>query len=454
VEFAQPLDFIAMLPNLTGGKGYEIKPGIQFGGGLNPARIKRGERAELYFVFQNALDTTVEAEVNVVVPSSKMFRKTNISTVSQVKIVLGPAEAEQIVIPIQAALDTPDGDYDIQATVRGNSDKDGRRIRNAKPDSKASYAEAATKSVAASAIASAVGLFLTGRVVIRSYIPNNRLEVKLQVAGTAESPRGKPLEIHRKKLWTVMHSKYDPIVGRYIQEMVKNHTLNAPTRNYVANIFSRNYKYLFESAHLPTSDEELLWLGRISHFLLFANDAFYWHNIGLLLLDRVVKRLEQDPELEEKPMSEWLDFRTDVLDVWLTSFFGRTDRNNLIWFFAKVAVDRFLLVQETQGKKFTPDDIAQAEEKKAKDIEIAFSTLRDQKAVGTTAHDNIIYFVGTHLSMGVTCADQLFDSKEETLKHLQDLASIWSNKQDAKEKSRQSMIEIIEEEKRKLTSHK
>ncbi len=162
IGFTEPIDFISLLSNITGGRGYEVKPGIQFGGGIT-RKIERGEIAYFNLIVQNALNTPVTAEIRVGLPLRKMFKNTNLSTVSPTLIELGPSEVEQVNIPIKTSQDTPEGDYEIVISITGSGGEGGKRVRGIKKELQNKSRISITKSAAASAAITAFCLFFLTR---------------------------------------------------------------------------------------------------------------------------------------------------------------------------------------------------------------------------------------------------------------------------------------------------
>jgi len=116
-------DFVAKFA----GKGFEAKPGIQFAGGIKSTQLKRGERTYLVFVLQNALNVPVHGEITIELPTSRWFKRTNLSTISPVKFSLGGTEAEKLEIPIQTSVNTPEGEYEVKIHVMGKGGEGGQR---------------------------------------------------------------------------------------------------------------------------------------------------------------------------------------------------------------------------------------------------------------------------------------------------------------------------------------
>lgn len=205
-------DLIAMRYGLTYEK-FEVKPGIQIGGGLAPAKISRGQQTRITFILQNALDVQVEGKIHLVVPSKKgMFSRTYLSTISPVSFTLEPTEVEMLEIPIQSDPQTPSGSYEVLAFVEGKSREKGKRVRGAQTDS--GWTKALAKSVAISAVL----LPLFGGISV--YAPSREVKVAFSVSEEI-SKETRSAEINRKKLWTTIHSKNYPPVKEWVKKGVE-----------------------------------------------------------------------------------------------------------------------------------------------------------------------------------------------------------------------------------------
>lgn len=441
---SEPPDFITLLSLYTGGEGFEVKPGIQFGGGCTQT-IKRGEIGTASLVLQNALDVPVKAKVGVFLPRSRMFKKTNLSTITPIIVELGPEEVEQIWIPFRASLDTPEGDYEIEIRVEGTGGEGGKRIRGIRKELKDTHL-AAGKSVAASIAVSAIGLFLTGRVIGgRTYVEHDRVTMHTKVQGQTDKPSIKPIEIRRRQYWTELHRRIDFQLGRYLKEMLSKYSSDRATFNYVADTFTDLYEKLFESVGHATTDEERLWLGRGTTYAVLVKGGFYRYDISLPLLDKVVGITQQNKGLE-RPLQEVLDFREDVLGFWL----GRMkEKDRFKWLFAHLAANYTFPGMREKNPKTDPSALFSTLENF---VIRSLTTSDDGRDAQREAH--LLTAIDNHLMKGIGDAEKLFEGTEETLRHLESLKATLLKRSDQTHglSRQQAMLQKIETKEVELRS--
>lgn len=383
--------------------------------------VKRGEIAYFTLILQNALDTPVSAELTVVLPSRKMFKNTSLSTVTSAFIDLGPTEVEQVNIPIKTTLDTPEGDYEIEIYVTGSGGEGGKRVRGIKKELRKEPRVSITKSVTASVAISAIGLFF-GVVGGALYVENNRIGVHMKVKGVRDSPMEGPLEIKRHKLWTQLHNEMDPKLGAYIQEAFNRYSSDSSLRDYTSTVFSKMYRDLFRSVQFDITEEENLWLSHLMTYLTFEGGGFYRFNIGLLLLNRVVELAKNNRNFREKPLQETLDFKTHVLDFWLQEIAkGDSFKRNFSYWAANALLS---YMREINKLRYSENEIPH----KLKEFQDRFLQSFTLYREGKDDKDFFALAVGMHLEMGVLFAHHLFGSKEETVKHLESLENIISER--------------------------
>jgi len=413
-------DFVASFS----GKGFETKPGIQFAGAIKSNRLQRGERTYLLFVLQNALDATIEGEIKVVLPSTKMFKSTNLSTVSPVPFTLKGMEVEKIEIPIQTSPNTPEGQYEVQITIKGKGGEGGNRVRGKKEGKQ--WGKAAAKSVASSVALSAVGL-LFGGVGVRVYAPSDNLKTSFVVRDPAVAVTDSPLQVMREKLWDEKYAKIYVSLSGWISKCLADWRSNEKLKNQVATFFIPKLCKLFETKQIEMSEEELLWLGRLLAFATFNLGLVSIQNLTTIPMKQA-NALYEGKEVPETPVwQDVLDFEKDIMQPWLS---GMTDNQ----FYKRLAIIGAIYMAVKMGKQ------------------------SDHGFIRSLADDGYSKFADEHYEprklmklfhfffvLAVSLSKSLFP-EEERITHLRLLSIKVNGNLFMKEEDRQRLVEMIDQQ--------
>jgi len=404
-------DLIAMHYGPTYEK-FEVKPGIQIGGGLSPGKISRGQQTRLTFILQNALDTKVEGEISLGVPSKKgLFKKTYLSTITPVSFTLNPTEVEMLQIPIGSDPQTPSDRYEVYIFIKGKGGKQGRRVRSSETES--GWAKAIGKSVAVSAIL----LPLFGGISI--YRPTREVKISFRVTEEV-SKETQPMEVNRRKIWTETHSKCYSIVEKWIRNGIEKLQKDPEVLDNVSSRFqNRLFPLIIHSSQLEEESEE--WFAWISSlFLNMLCEGIFTSLISTNITQKLVEKAD-----DEMPDTSKLVFEQELVN----SMSDGDILNQLVSIGAMATMDILF-----EGKK--PDKtVAQTFWRLVYPSILA--------SLSSTEAPDYVVFLAALIHVALKRVELLFPNKVERNRHLLSIERIISRRKEIGEKQKKYLLQEV-----------
>ncbi len=108
---------------------YEVD-GVQYVVSLQPQTIAPGERAELAFVLQSAVNVPVDFSIKLTLPTGRRNRPCQMSVAEEeVTVTLEEAQVGELRLPIRCEPETVPAIYEIKLELKGRAQARGQRIR-------------------------------------------------------------------------------------------------------------------------------------------------------------------------------------------------------------------------------------------------------------------------------------------------------------------------------------